>query len=530
MSLPRALIALLSLVSLMFGTRPTQALQPNPMHVGMKPVLGWSSWSSFRGNAGAAKDEAVARAMVSSGLAKLGYRYINQDDGWYVCPGGFGPPGSSGSSPHSHGAPTVNRWGLWLPNGRFPARGATNGIKALADYVHGLGLKFGIYLTPGISAAAVAKNTPVEGSIGGHLTGQPSGYTADQIATRTNEQNYDCGGSDGDGNAGGMVGLNFSSPGAQLFVNSWADTLASWGVDFVKLDGIRYPTDVPEIKAWSLALRQTGRPIIFDATEGYTVKIAPTLEKYANQWEEAEDIECYSCDKGSNHNETYPVTDAFPLTEWSDSAEMSNFGGPSKVVSRFNYAAVWQPYAHPGGFNDLDSVEVGNGSDDGISLNARQTVLSLWSLASSPLILGSDPRYLASQDLALLKNRAVLAVDQDGIAARRIRSAATEQIFAKRERGGDVIVGLFNTGTTTSEEISITPAAIGMSAGCAAYSLDDLWSHRTGSTSGQITAVVPAEGVALFRVTARCRRTSAAAVLRRSTRLRLPPLGGPRSW
>ncbi len=118
----------------------------------------------------------------------------------------------------------------------------------------------------------------------GRLTGKPSGYTADQIATTTPEQNYNCGGSEG--NAGGMVGLNFSSPGAQLFVNSWADTLASWGVDFVKLDGIRYPTDVPEIKAWSLALHQTAEPINFDATEGYTVKLAPTLEKYANQWEE----------------------------------------------------------------------------------------------------------------------------------------------------------------------------------------------------------------------------------------------------
>ncbi|MGB6487375.1 MAG: glycoside hydrolase family 27 protein [Steroidobacteraceae bacterium] len=486
---------------MVFGARPTQALQPNPLHVGMKPVLGWSSWSSFRGNASAAKDEAAARAMVSSGLAKLGYRYINQDDGWYECPGGFGPPGSN---PPSRGAPTVNRWGLWIPNDRFTPQGSTNGIKALADYVHSLGLKFGIYLTPGISAEAVAKNTPVEASTGGHLTGKPSGYTAAQIASKTNEQNYDCGGSDDNHNAGGMVGLNFASPGAQLFVNSWADTLASWGVDFVKLDGIRYPTDVPEIKAWSLALRQTGRPINFDATEGYTLKIAPTLEKYATQWEEAEDIECYSCDKGIDNNDSFPATDAFPLTVWTDPTETSNFGGPSKVVSRFNYAAEWQPYAHPGGYNDLDSVEVGNGSHDGISFSARQTVLSLWSLASSPLILGSDPRYLAPQDLALLQNRAVLAVDQDGIAARRIRNAPTEQVFAKRERGGDVIVGLFDTSTTNSEEISIAPSAIGLPAGCGAYVLQNLWSRRISRISGEITSSVPPEGVALFRVTARC--------------------------
>ncbi len=501
MSPPRMTAMLLAFVVLAFGSRSTKALQPNPLHIGTKPVLGWSSWSSFRGNASAAKDEAVARAMVSSGLARLGYRYINQDDGWYECPGGFGPPGSN---PSGRGAPAVDRWGIWIPNSRFPAHRSTNGIKALADYVHGLGLKFGIYLTPGISADAVAKHTPVEGNTGGHLTGKPSGYTADQIATKTGEQNYDCGGSES--NTGGMVGLNFASPGAQLFVNSWADTLASWGVDFLKLDGIRYPADVPEIKAWSLALRQTGRPIDFDTTEGYTIKLAPILQKYATQWEEAEDIECYSCDKGNNNNETFPLTDAFPLTVWSDPNETASLGGgPGKVVSRFDYAAKWQPYVHPGGFNDLDSVEVGNGSDDGISFSARKTILSLWALASSPLILGSDPRHLAPEDLALLKNRAVLAVDQDGIAARRIRNAPTEQIFAKREHGGDVIVGLFNTSTANSQEISIGSSPIGLAAGCAAYALEDLWTHRISRRSGQITASVPPEGVALFRVTPRCR-------------------------
>lgn len=500
MSRPRLIGTLLAVVLMAFGARPTEALQPNPLHVGMKPVLGWSSWSSFRGNATAAKDEAVARAMVTSGLASLGYRYINQDDGWYVCPGGFGPPGSAH---RERGAPTVDRWGRWIPNERFPAKGSTNGIKALADYVHSLGLKFGIYLTPGISAEAVAKNTPVEGSSGGRLTGKPSGYTAAQIATRTPEQNYNCGGSGS--SAGGMLGLDFASPGAQLFVNSWADTLASWGVDFLKLDGIRYPTDIPEIKAWSLALRQTGRPIDFDATEGYTAKLAPTLEKYATQWEEGEDIECYSCDKGIDNNETFPASDAFPLTVWTDPTEAASLGGgPSKIVSRFNYAAQWQPYAHPGGFNDLDSVEVGNGSHDGISISARKTVLSLWSLAASPLILGSDPRYLVPEDLALLKNRAVLAVDQDGIAARRIRNAPSEQVFAKRAPGGDVIVGLFNTSTTDSQAISVSPSAIGLRADCAAYALEDLWTHQSRRGSGQITASVPAEGVALYRVTPRC--------------------------
>ncbi len=176
------------------------------------------------------------------------------------------------------------------------------------------------------------------------------------------------------------------------------------------------------------------------------------------------------------------------------------------MVSRFDYAAQWQPYAHPGGFNDLDSVEVGNGSRDGIPLSARETVLSLWSLASSPLILGSDLRYLAPEDLALLKNRAVIAVDQDGIAARRIRDTPTEEVFAKRERAGEVIAGLFNTGTTHAKEISIGGSALGLPARCGTHTIENLWSHRLSRSAGPIAARVPAMGVALMRVTPLCSR------------------------
>jgi hypothetical protein len=105
-------------------------------------------------------------------------------------------------------------------------------------------------------------------------------------------------------------------------------------------------------------------------------------------------VSCYSCDKGIEHDQDFPLTDAFPLTVWTDPTEKASLGGgPSKIMSRFDYAARRQPYTYPGGFIDLDSVEVGNGSDDGIRYSARQTVLSLWSLASSPLLLGSDLRY-----------------------------------------------------------------------------------------------------------------------------------------
>ena len=412
------------------------------------PVLGWSSWSFIRDQPTAAKMEAQADALRSSGLERLGYRYVNLDDFWYQCPGKQGP--------------NVDRYGRWvIDSARFPSAGGVNGIKAVANYVHRRGMKFGIYVTPGISKQAVAQNTPIKGT----------SHTADQIAEPSATQNnYNC---------GGMVGIDYSKPGAQAYTNSWADLLASWGVDYVKFDGVSN-RNTADIKAWSKALRQTGRPMVLNITQGsYTSAIAPTLMKYANQWEFAPDIECYDCEQG---------TSSYPLTSWAN------------VKGRFSYVAKWQPYAGPGGFNDYDSIEVGNGSNDGLSPSERQVQLSLWSLGASPLILGIDLTHLDPADLALLKNTAVLAVDQDSIAAKRVVNGAATQVFTKREPAGDVIVGLFNTGAKT-RVLSVAPGKLGLPAG-QKYALANLWTHAM-AVSGKISATVPSHGVALYRVTVR---------------------------
>jgi hypothetical protein len=276
-----------------------------------------------------------------------------------------------------------------------------------------------------------------------------------------------------------MVRIDYSKPGAQAYINSWVNMFASWGVDYIKIDGIS-DKNVPDIKAWSDAIRQSGRPMVLDVTQGtYTQAIAPTLMKYANQWEFAPDVECYSCEK---HGSSYP------LTSWKD------------VEKRFNYVAKWQPYAGPGGFNDYDSIEVGNGSNDGLTPVERQTQLSLWALGSSPLLLGVDLTHLDPLDLQYLKNAAILAVDQDSIAAKRVVNTGTRQVFAKKEANGDVIVGLFNTGSQ-AETVSITASALGLPEKEGGHSLENLWTgkmEKTGSTI--IRATVPSHGVVLYRV------------------------------
>jgi len=355
--------------------------------------------------------------MKSSGLARAGFQYVNLDDFWYECPGSQGP--------------NVDQYGRWVTDpAKFPPDGATNGIQVVAQYVHKLGLKFGLYVTPGISEQAVAENTPIEGT----------SYTADEIATTTSENNYNC---------GGMVGIDYSKPGAQAFIDSWADEFASWGIDYLKIDGVG-SFDIPDIQAWSKALRQTGRPIHLELSNNLAISDAATWAQYSNGWRTGGDIECYGCESGSS----------YPLTDWAN------------VESRFDQVAEWQPYGGPGAFNDYDSLEVGNGSNDGLTPDERQTQMSLWALASSPLILGTDLTNLDPTDLSYLKNQAVLSVDQDSIDASRIVDTSSAQVFAKTERDGDVVAGLFNTGGQ-AEVVSTTASALGLPAG-AAYLLNNL--------------------------------------------------------
>ena len=464
------------LVVVSLGTTAS-TVQAETGGVDLTPVMGWSSWSFLRMGVDTSEIEGEAQALVATGLAAAGYRYVNIDDNWYECPGPQGP--------------NVDQYGRWVINGaEFPSVGNNNGMQVVSEYVHSLGLKFGVYETPGISDQAVAQNTPILGTA----------YHADDIATTTAQNNYNC---------GGMTGINYSAPGAQAYVDSVVDELASWGVDYIKLDGITNH-NVADIQAWSAAIKQSGRPMVLNITQGsYTIKIAPDLEQYANQWEFAPDIEINGPDEGSADACNAPpftgCLSVFPLTSFSHWKD------------RFNDVAKWQPYGGPGGFNDYDSIEVGNGTvNSGMSLAAEQSQLSLWALGSAPLILGGDltsavtnaygtSSGLDPTDFRMLTNGNMIAIDQDAVDASRIYDTGSAQIFAKTERSGDGIVGLFDTSTNlaaANDTISTTPSAIGVSNSPHGYLLQNVWTGQTtllGATAS-ITVSVPSEGVALYRV------------------------------
>jgi hypothetical protein len=454
------------------------AKAPSRASADPKPVMGWSSWSFLRFGVDTQRIEREAKALVTSGLVHYGYRYVNIDDNWYVCPGPQGPD--------------VDQYGRWVVDSQeFPNVGNESGIAAVAAYVHHLGLKFGVYETAGISEQAVAENTPVKGTK----------YTADEIATRHVQANYNC---------GGMVDLNYRSPGAQAYVDSVVDELAHWGVNYIKLDGIS-DSNGPDIRAWSKAIQQSGHSIVLDTTEGsFDTKLAPTLDQYSNQWEFAPDIEINGPDEGlpaaCNKAPYVGCKSVFPLTSYSHWSD------------RFDDVARWQPYGGPGGFNDYDSIEVGDGAaKSGMSPAAEQSQLSLWALGSAPWILGvnltssvtnafGSSGGLTPSGLRLLENRSVIEVDQDAVDASRIADDAHSQVFAKREPSGDAVVGLFDTDQAAGakdEMLSTTAAALRLPGDGAGYVVQNLWTgaEQTVSAAGVIDAQVAPEGVALLRVT-----------------------------
>lgn len=398
--------------------------------VGQTPALGWSSWSYIRHDPTAANIEAQANAMVSSGLKSAGYVYVNVDDFWYDCPGSQGPD--------------VDSYGRWVTNASTfpPSSSGENGIAVVADYVHSLGLKFGLYVTPGISDQAVSKNTPIQGT----------SYTASQIANGSGEANYNC---------GGMQGINYSAAGAQAFINSWADEFASWGVDYLKLDGVG-DSDVGDVQAWATALQQSGRAIHLELSNSLDIANAATWAQYSNGWRTGGDIECY-CGTNSAGNPQ-------PLTTWGS------------VQGRFAQIADWQPYGGPGAFNDYDSIEFGGGATtDGLTTTEGQSQYGLWAMAASPLLLGVDLTQLNSTEVADLKNANIIAVDQDGIDARRIVSNVNQQAYAKTEQNGDVILGLFNYSGSASQTVTVSLAAAGITGSATAT---NLW---TGASAGTLS-------------------------------------------
>ncbi|CAN7198746.1 glycoside hydrolase family 27 protein [Caulobacter sp. LjRoot300] len=353
------------------------------------PPMGWSSWNKFAEKIDDRTVRAMADALVSTGLRDAGYVYVNIDDGWQ---GTRGPDGAI------------------RPNEKFPD------MKALADYVHARGLKFGLYSAPGPKTCA-----GFEGSYG--------------------------------------------------HVQQDAKTFADWGVDYLKYDlcsGEWFYDDADKVQRtyyeMGAALRATGRPIVYSLCEYGRFEVGAWGRKVG----------------GHLWRTTGDITDDYPT--------MARIGFDKNGRAE---------HAGPGGWNDPDMLEIGNG---GMSHDEYATHMSLWAMSAAPLMMGHDLRQSSPEVLKMLENREVIAVDQDalGVQGKAVRREGSTEVWTKPLADGAVAVALFNRGEAAAT-MELAPADAGLET---VQAVRDLWAGFDLEASLKVFAV-PAHGVVLLKVKGR---------------------------
>jgi alpha-galactosidase len=254
-------------------------------------------------------------------------------------------------------------------------------------------------------------------------------------------------------------------PGSLGHETTDANSFASWGVDYLKYDNCSN-TGVPAQTRYTTmknTLAATGRPIVFSLCNWGQENVATTFgPSTGNLWRTTGDI-----------NASF-----------------------SSMLSIFNTNVQLAAGAGPGHWNDPDMLEVGNG----MSTTEDQSEFSLWAEMAAPLIAGTNIANASSATLSILGNRNVIAVDQDslGTQGREVSSSNGLDVLAKPLANGDVSVALFNT-TGSTATITTSASAIGKS-GSSSYTLTNLWTGATSTTTGTISASVPSHGTVMYRM------------------------------
>ncbi|WP_209648323.1 NPCBM/NEW2 domain-containing protein [Kibdelosporangium banguiense] len=267
--------------------------------------------------------------------------------------------------------------------------------------------------------------------------------------------------------AGFPGGLNNEQRDANLF--------ASWGVDYLKYDNCNNQGVDAKQRYTKMrdALAATGRPIVFSICEWGQNKPWEWAQNVGNLWRTTGDI-----------NDSY-----------------------SKMVDIFKKNLPLAQYAKPGAWNDPDMLEVGNG---GMTATEYRSHFSLWAIMAAPLLIGADLRKVNTENFTTLLNKDVIAVDQDtlGIQGKQISLSSNKYVISKQLSNGDYAVVLFNN-NSSAQTISTTASAIGIGSSTS-YNLKDLWSKSTQTTTGAISASVPAHGTVMYRVSKGVRTPPAA--------------------
>jgi alpha-galactosidase len=412
------------------------------------PPMGWNSWDCFGTSITEAQTKAQADVMAEK-LKSHGWQYIVVDIQWYQ-------PTATGHDYVKDAKLTMDEFSRLVPAPeKFPSAADGSGFKELAAYVHGKGLKFGIHMMRGIPRQAVRQNSALKGT----------SLHAPDIADTNSVCHWNT----------DMYGVDIKKPGAQAYYDSLMELVASWDVDFIKVDDLSRPYHQAEIEAIRKAIDKTGRPIVFSTSPGETPLAAgPNISHNANMWRISDDF----------------------WDNWR------------LLLAQFKRLNDWTPHRVQGAWPDADMLPLGIvrfTQKTHFTPQEQVTMISLWSIARSPLILGCDLTKLDDSTLALITNDEVLAVNQ--------RTKNNRQLFrtddglvawiADAASSSDKYVAFFNTRSTppnTAPEaasVSVTFADAGLPN---AVAVRDLWAKKDlGVSETDFTTEVPPHGARLFR-------------------------------
>ena len=417
------------------------------------PPMGWNSWDGY----GTTINEEQVKAnadWLARNLKPYGWQYVVVDMEWFVR--NPTPEGNSKSSIYS-----MDTAGRYTPaENRFPSAAGGAGFKPIGDYIHSLGLKFGIHILRGIPKKAVEENLPIAGS------SLRAGAAAQREDTCPwNPDNF---------------GTNPANPASQAYYDSIASLYAAWGVDLIKVDCISSnPYKSEDIRMISEALGKTGRPIVLSLSPGPApFDKTEEMGKYAQMWRISNDI-----------------WDLWHSTE----------PYPQGLGDQFQNMLKWAGVGQTGRWPDADMLPLGYlGPAPGwgqprqcrLTHDEQRTLMSLWAIFPSPLMIGGDLTKADAWTISLLTNPEVLAVDQHSKGNRAVVSRGDLAAFvAERESEGGYDLALFNR-SESLQKIKYSWEQLGLPQ--KTYTVRDLWERQDRGESMVLAVDLPPHASILY--------------------------------
>jgi len=411
--------------------------------VAQYPPMGWNSWDCY----GAAVTEDIVKQnadYMAKHLKEFGWEYIVVDIQWYQP--------TAATHEYIPFAPLcMDEYGRLTPAlNRFPSAADGAGFKPLADYIHSLGLKFGIHIMRGMPRQAAHQGCPILG--------------CDKTCAQVANPNSICAWNPD------MYGLKCDLPEAQAYYNSIFQLYAQWGVDYVKCDDIarEYPHCQREIELISTACRNSGRDMVLSLSPGAApIERAEHLKTWANMWR---------------------ITDDF-WDQWD------------LLKAMFERAEKWCIHAGPGHWPDADMLPVGalRQCEDpnewtNFTQEEQRTMMTLWCMMRSPLMIGGEMTKNDVFTLDLLTNAPLLEIQKTTWCAHPLYTTEEESAWvAPRKDGKGVYVALFNL-TDKKRKVSLEADAAGLTG---IKSATELWSNRQ---SRKLSAALNAHDAAVWFV------------------------------